>query len=101
MESQYAADNLSHCALGYFPLGGNDSNMRLRGVMALKPIKKGDPIIQITYELAVNLGQEGADPTIPAVTLLKDYCKTLSSLDNQDTNKNNNKAAYYHKLPPF
>jgi hypothetical protein len=47
MESQYAADNLSRCVLGYFPLGGNDSNMRLHGVMALKPIKKGDPIIRI------------------------------------------------------
>ncbi|KAL3897762.1 MAG: hypothetical protein SGARI_006843, partial [Bacillariaceae sp.] len=72
MEQQKAGDNLSRCALGYFPLGDN-GEIKLRGVTALRPIKKGDAIIRIPYEMAVNLGQEGSDPTIPAVALLRDY----------------------------
>jgi hypothetical protein len=95
MEQQNAGDNLSRCALGYFPLG----NERLRGITAMKPIKKGDPIIRIPYEMAVNLGQEGADPTIPAVDLLRDYCNVLS--ENNSNNENDGKAAYYRMLPTF
>ena len=90
MEQHGAGDNLSRCALGYFPL----KDFKLRGVAALKPIKKGDPIIRIPYEMAVNLGQEGADPTIPAVALLRDYCEVLSESGNNDE-----KAAYYRMLP--
>jgi hypothetical protein len=92
LERGGAGDNLNRCALGYFQM----DTFKLRGVIALKPIKKGDTIIRIPYELAVNLGQEGADPTIPAVALLRDYCEVLA-VDNNVSDK----AAYYRMLPPF
>mmetsp|Transcript_34590 Transcript_34590/g.81543 ORF Transcript_34590/g.81543 Transcript_34590/m.81543 type:complete len:452 (-) Transcript_34590:38-1393(-) len=95
METGSAGDNLSRCAIGSFPIS---DDFKLRGVTALKPVKKGDAIIRIPYELAVNLGQEGADPTAPAVAFLKDYCETLAS--NDAPNKGS-KAAYYSMLPPF
>lgn len=96
MEGGGAGDNLSRCAIGSFPIS---DDFKLRGVAALKPVKKGDAIIRIPYELAVNLGQEGADPTIPAVTFLKDYCETLASGENaKDTSS---KVSYYSMLPPF
>lgn len=90
-----AGDNLSRCALGYFPIMGED--FQLRGITALKPIKQGDPIIRIPYELAVNLGQEGADPTLPAVEFLRDYCSTMTKNNDNPSDK----AAYYRILPPF
>ncbi|KAG7338725.1 SET methyltransferase domain containing protein [Nitzschia inconspicua] len=71
-----------------------EKDFQLRGVIALKPIKRGDVIIRIPYELAVNLGQEGADPTLPAVELLRDYCQTMLS-DGAE------KEAYYRMLPAF
>ncbi|KAL3910642.1 MAG: hypothetical protein SGILL_007612, partial [Bacillariaceae sp.] len=95
MEHHNAGDNLNRCALGYFPL----QDFKLRGVAALKPIKKGDPIIRIPYEMAVNLGQEGADPTIPAVELLRDYCEVLSSESSSKNDNIDEKAAYYRMLP--
>lgn len=94
LERGGAGDNLSRCALGFFPIL---PDVKLRGITALKPIKKGDVIIRIPYELAVNLGREGADPTIPAVELLRDYCETLSDDDNNTSEK----ANYYRMLPPF
>jgi hypothetical protein len=71
--------------------------------VALKPIKKGDPIVRIPYELAVNLGQEGSDPTVPAVALLRDYCEVVSGGDEASANNNENKekSSYYKMLPPF
>ena len=73
MEKNGAGDNLKECALGYFTL---PSGLQLRGVVALRDIKKGDVIIRIPYEMAVNLGPEGEDPTLPGLELLKDYCET-------------------------
>lgn len=93
LEAGGAGDNLKRCALGYFPL---DNDMKLRGVVSLKPIKKGEVIIRIPYELAINLGQEGADPTGPALALLQDYCHVLGGDGDEST-----KTAYYNMLPPF
>lgn len=104
LETYKAGDNLNRCALGSFPMPG-DEKLKLRGIVALKPIKKGDAIVRIPYELAVNLGQEGADPTIPAVALLRDYCKTLSMTDGNDSDdesaQHHPRASYYRMLPPF
>ena len=99
MEAGDAGDNLNRCAIGNFPIS---DDFKLRGVAALKPVKKGDPIIRIPYELAINLGQEGADPSVPAVTFLKDYCETLSSsADTENSKEFSRKAAYYEMLPPY
>lgn len=103
MEACGAGDNLSRCALGKFPLP-EMGDLTLRGVVALKPMKKGDVVIRIPYELAENLGQEGADPTVPALALLREYCETLSStcnVRNDGVNTTNIRAAYYRMFPPF
>lgn len=95
MEQNGAGDNLKRAGLGYFPLpdGG-----KIRGIVALKDIKKGDAIIRIPYEAAVNLGQEGGDPTKPAVDLLSKYCETLAP---KSEGGNVDKAAYFRMLPGF
>jgi SET domain len=93
LESNGAGENLKRCAMGYFPLPGGGS---LRGVVALKDMKKGDVIIRIPYEIAVNLGVEGEDPTIPGLALLKLYCETLAS-----SNSNDSRSTYFRMLPPF
>ncbi len=95
MEAGDAGDNLNRCAIGNFPIS---DDFKLRGVAALNPVKKGDPIIRIPYELAINLGQEGADPSVPAVNFLKDYCETLSPSTEKEQSR---KAAYYEMLPPY
>eukprot|EP00980_Cylindrotheca_fusiformis_P007293 scaffold1525_cov142-Cylindrotheca_fusiformis.AAC.93 len=93
LEAGEAGDNLKRCGLAYFPLG---DDIKIRGVVAMKPIRKGDVIIRIPYELAANLGQEGADPTGPAVVFLKDYCEVLGGKEDKPARK-----AYYSMLPPF
>jgi hypothetical protein len=93
MESGDAGDNLKRCGLGFFPLG---DGIKLRGVVALKSIKKGEVIIRIPYEMAVNLGQEGVDPTGPATAFLKDYCNVLGNEGGEST-----RDSYYNMLPPF
>lgn len=93
LETNAAGENLKRCALGKFTLPDGGS---LRGVVALKDIKKGDVIIRIPYELAINLGAEGEDPTLPAMTLLKLYCDALGKSDLADI-----RDMYYHMLPPF
>lgn len=96
LETRGAGDNLGRCAIGSFPLEGTD--FKLRGVAALKPAKKGQNIIRIPYEAAINLGPEGVDPTGPAVAFLRDYCETLAPSGDAT---NGDKAAYYRMLPPF
>ena len=96
LEQGGAGDNLSRCGLGYFPL---DDDIKLRGIVALKDIKQGDNLIRIPYELAVNLGPEGTDTSLPAVTLLRDYCEVMGP-SNQEKSKDP-KYAYYSMLPPF
>ncbi|CAJ1946291.1 unnamed protein product [Cylindrotheca closterium] len=95
LESNDAGDNLKRCGLGFFPL---ENGMKLRGVVALKTIKKGDVIIRIPYELAANLGQEGADPTIPAQAFLKDYCDVLGDSPGEGDMA---RKSYYKMLPPY
>jgi len=92
LDKNGAGDNLKRTALGFFLLPSGD---KLRGVVALKDIKKGDDIINIPYELAVNLGPEGEDPTLPALELLRDYCEIMSSGEATP------KRAYFEMLPPF
>ena len=91
MEQHGAGDNLKRAALGYFG--------PLRGVVAMRDLKKGDDLINIPYELAVNLGQEGGDPTLPALELLRDYCEVLGT--NGESAPNFNRKEYYEMLPPF
>ena len=105
LEQQGAGDNLKRCALGYFPLPTslptNDKEKAaptLRGVVAMRDLKKGEPIISIPYEAAVNLGQEGGDPTLPALELLRDYCEVLG---NGGDAANSKRKPYYEMLPPF
>lgn len=94
MEKNGAGDNLKRVALGYFTLS---PDVQLRGVVALRDIKKGDVIIRIPYEMAVNLGPEGEDPTLPGLELLKDYCETLGDKEASDGDQ----TAYFKLLPPF
>lgn len=102
LEQHGAGDNLKRCALGYFPLSPDDKtdDLSLRGVVAMRDIKKGDVIIRIPYEMAVNLGPEGGDPTLPALELLKDYCQVLAN-NNNDAAVNQKRKPYYEMLPPF
>ena len=93
MEKNGAGDNLKRVALAYFALPGTDE--QLRGVMALRDIKKGEAIIRIPFEMAVNLGPEGEDPTLPGLELLKDYCESLRGANGGD------RKAYFQLLPPF
>jgi len=87
-----AGENLARCALGYFPL---DGDMKLRGVVAMKDIKKGDTLIRIPYEAAINLGQEGADPSIPALNFLREYCQVMGTTTSSE------KRPYFEILPKF
>mmetsp|Transcript_4229 Transcript_4229/g.10528 ORF Transcript_4229/g.10528 Transcript_4229/m.10528 type:complete len:510 (-) Transcript_4229:232-1761(-) len=101
LEHQGAGSNLNRCALGNFQI---TDQFKLRGVVALRQVKKGDDIINIPYDCAINLGQEGSDPTIPALKLLTDYCETLSSSSSsssQESDGSPRRAAYYRMLPPF
>ena len=113
LEKEGAGDNLRNCALGYFPLpssfssstskddknDNNNSPPSLRGVVAMRDLKKGDIIIRIPYEAAVNLGQEGGDPTLPALKLLRDYCEVLGK--GAGDVANSKRRPYYEMLPPF
>ena len=96
LEKNGAGDNLKRAALGYFTLPGG---AQLRGVVALRDMKKGDVIIRIPYEIAINLGPEGEDPTMPALDLLQQYCNALSpggiKPDGVD------RSPYFRILPEF
>lgn len=94
--------NLKRVGLGYFPLqiGPNPEDaIQLRGVIALQDIPKGKPIIEIPYEMAIDLGRESADPTLPATTLLQKYCawKSNSSVPPGDQDRGD----YFAMLPPY
>jgi SET domain len=91
-----AGDNLARCALGYFPLEGAD--VKLRGVVAMKDIKKGETLIRIPYEASINLGQEGADPSIPALNFLREYCQVMGGTTAQTGTEN---RPYFDMLPKF
>lgn len=71
--------NLKRVGLGEFPLPGTDLN--IRGVVALQDIRKGDPIIEIPYEMALDFGRQSVDPTLPATSFLQMYCQWKSGQD--------------------
>ncbi len=96
LEKGSAGDNLSRCGLGYFPIEDTNGS-KLRGIVALKDLKKGDNLIRIPYELAINLGQEGSDPTAPALSFLRIYCQVMRD-ESSDTSE---KRAYFQMLPGF
>eukprot|EP00814_Leptocylindrus_danicus_P017232 CAMPEP_0116021726 /NCGR_PEP_ID=MMETSP0321-20121206/10563_1 /TAXON_ID=163516 /ORGANISM="Leptocylindrus danicus var. danicus, Strain B650" /LENGTH=344 /DNA_ID=CAMNT_0003492661 /DNA_START=289 /DNA_END=1323 /DNA_ORIENTATION=+ len=85
--SPVAAANLKRVAIGLCEVA---PGIAIRGVVTLKPIAKGEEILCIPYELALNLGREGNDPTLPAYTLQQEICK-----------KDSNKQSYLNLLPKF
>jgi len=94
--------NLKRVGLGYFPLqtGPNEEDaIQLRGVIALRDISKGESIIEIPYEMALDLGRESADPTLPATTFLQKYCAWISDSDGPPGDKE--RGDYFAMLPPF
>lgn len=95
MMKKDAGDNLSRCALGSFPLDSSGT-LKLRGVVAMKDMKKGENIIRIPYDAALNLGQEGSDPSIPALNFLREYCQTMGS-----QSMNIEQRPYFEVLPKF
>jgi SET domain len=106
LESQkgnIGSDNLKRTALAYSYnaslVGKNDAEdvFKLRGVVATRDISKGQELISIPYELSVDLGPEGSDPTIPALAFLKDYCSVMSNASHE---RDRQKQAYYRMLPP-
>ena len=94
LEKNGAGDNLKRVALAHFPIGDFD----LRGVVALRDIKKGDPIIDVPYELAINLGRESSDPTLPAVTLLQEYCRWKVGAPSKRVRDD---GLYFQMLPSY
>ena len=121
LERHGAGDNLKRVALATFPLPGikgsaDGQDIRIRGVMATRQIKKGEPIIDVPYELAMNLGRESSDPTLPAVALLQDYCRWRSASSGSEGrstgsssggkredggNDRDDRGAYFPMLPPY
>ena len=96
LEKDMCSDTLKGCGMAYFEDG-------IRGVVARKNFVKGDVMIRIPYETALNLGPEGTDPTLAAVTLLKKYCRVLGSSNDDSSNNNNDQQyqSYLELLPPF
>ncbi|KAL7551653.1 hypothetical protein ACHAWF_014865 [Thalassiosira exigua] len=94
--------NLKRVGLGYFPLkiGPDEEDVvQLRGVIALRDIPTGEPIIEIPYEMALDLGRESADPTLPATTLLQKYCAWKS--DGAGPSRDKEAGDYFAMLPPY
>jgi hypothetical protein len=89
------------------PTTTTTTQQRLRGVIATRNIAKGQDIIDIPYDRAINLGLESQDPTIPAMQFLKDYYKTIMIQSITDTDDNDppqdrdSKASYYRMLPTW
>jgi len=97
--------NLKRVGLGYFPLQigpskENDIIIQLRGVIALRDIPKGEPIIEIPYEMALDLGRESADPTLPATSFLQKYCAWRSSSDSVPPG-DKERGDYFAMLPGY
>lgn len=100
LENNGAGPNLKRVALGFFPISPDDKDLKLRGVVALKKINKGEVIIEIPYEAAWNLGMESSDPTLPGLTLLQEYCSWISGAERSSTKKRD-LGPYLQMLPPF
>lgn len=108
LEKNGGGDNLKRVALATFPLvgikGPDGKDIQIRGVMATRSIKKGEAIIDVPYELAINLGRESSDPTLPATTLLQEYCRWISNSEDADggtAQRKRENGAYFNMLPPY
>ena len=102
LERNGAESNLKRVGLGYFPLqiGPNDEDItQLRGVIALRDIPKGEAIIEIPYEMAIDLGRENSDPTLPATSLLQKYCVWKSDSNGPPADKE--RGDYFAMLPHY
>eukprot|EP00978_Attheya_sp_CCMP212_P036765 scaffold169233_cov42-Attheya_sp.AAC.1 len=103
-ERNGAGDNLKRVALGQFRLAGNndiDIGISLRGVVALKDIAQGEVLLDIPYEMSLNLGREGNDPTVPAFSFLNhSYGPWLQEqLQQQQSSTSSSYNAYFDQLP--
>jgi len=95
--------NLKRVGLGYFPLKvgpGDEDVVQLRGVIALRDIPRGEPIIEIPYEMALDLGRESADPTLPATALLQKYCAWRSG-GSDGPPGDRDRGDYLAMIPPY
>lgn len=111
LERNGAGSNLKRVGLGTFPLQigptiTEKDIIQLRGVIALRNIPKGDTIIEIPYEMSLDLGRESADPTLPATTLLQKYCTWRSSGSGGGGGKtvppgDRDRGDYFAMLPPY
>lgn len=102
LERNGAEANLKRVGLGYFPLqiGPTDEDIiQLRGVIALRDIPKGEPIIEVPYEMAIDLGRESSDPTLPATSFLQKYCVWKSGSDGPPADKE--RGDYFAMLPEY
>jgi len=73
--------NLKRVALAHFSSIHPDigHTKGLRGVVALRPIKKNEIIIQIPYSMSINLGSDRTDVTVAALNLLRSLCQYQST----------------------
>jgi SET domain len=102
-----ASDNLKRTALAFTynasEMSENtDSTFKLRGVVATRAIPKGNDVITIPYEIALDLGPEGKDPTIAALVFLNDYCSVLLNSNSEKSSPiHHQRQSYYRMLPPY
>jgi hypothetical protein len=73
----------------------------MRGVVATRDVAKGEDLLSIPYEIAVNLGRQGDDPTIPAWRFLQDYGAVMAtdSSSPPPLSSGSDRKAYYEMLP--
>lgn len=101
-QSPIASENVKRTALAYTYDGGAQPDIyKLRGVVTTRDISKGHDLITIPYEMAIDLGPEGNDPTIPALVFLKDYCAVLSNSNSINDEGTKRKLYYYRMLPTY
>jgi SET domain len=101
-QSSIASENFKRTALAYTYSGViQPDTYKLRGVVTTRDVPKGNDLISIPYEMAVDLGPEGNDPTIPALLFLKDYCSVLSSGNAINDDFTKRKLHYYRMLPAY
>ncbi|KAL3784189.1 hypothetical protein HJC23_001388 [Cyclotella cryptica] len=102
LEVNGGGSNLKRVGLGQVPLPGTDCS--IRGVIALQDIRKGDPIIEIPYEMALDFGRENADPTLPATSFLQMYCQWKSGGESGvivGGGRRKKIGDYFAMLPPY
>lgn len=91
LDSQGAGDNLKRTSLGFLELA---DGFQLRGVITTRDIKAKEAIIDIPAPLALNLGPEGNDPTVPAIEFLRQYTEVL-----RENDLSNPLLHYFRMLP--